>query len=448
MKQNVAIIGAGITGLTIGYYLKKNNIPFKIFEKSPQVGGVIQSIEKEGFLYEKGPNSGVLSNLELLQLFDELTERNLSVEIGNAAAKKRLIWKNNQWHALPSGLLSAIKTPLFSFSDKIKVLKEPFTKKGNNPNENLTEMVKRRLGNSFLDYAIDPFISGIYAGNTNELIPRFALPKLYQLEQDYGSFIKGAIKKAKEPKTTDEKRLTKDIFSFKSGLSSLPKILAEIIGNENLILSCGDLKIEQKEAEYTIQNETFTNVISSIHADSLPKIFSFVQPEEWKNIQNTKYAKIVSVAIGFKNWSGINLDAFGGLIPTKEHKNILGVLFMSTIFKNRAPQNGALLNVFIGGTQHPELTELSIPDLKKIIAKDVTEMLQMPQFEPDLFELTYYKKAIAQYDIKSEQRLKDIAKIEAKYPGILLAGSIRDGVGIADRVKQASTIAHQIISKK
>ncbi len=447
MKQNVAIIGAGITGLTIAYYLKKNNIPFKIFEKSPQVGGVIQSIEKDGFLYEKGPNSGVLSNLELLHLIDELSDQNLSIEIGNAFAKKRLIWKNNQWHALPSGIISAIKTPLFSFSDKLKVLREAFVKKGNNPNENLAEMVKRRLGKSFLDYAVDPFVSGIYAGNAHELIPRFALPKLYRLEQDYGSFIKGAFKKAKEPKTADEKRLTKDIFSFKKGLSSLPKTLKSIIGKENIILSCGALNVQQNEKQYCIQDEIFTNVISTIHADNLPDIFPFIEKKEWQNITNTKYAKVVGAAIGFKNWKGIHLDAFGGLIPTKEHKNILGILFMSSIFKNRAPQNGALLNIFVGGTQHEQLAELSSKKLKKIIAKDVTEMLQIPDFKPDLFELTYYQKAIAQYDIKSEQRLIDINKIETNYPGITLAGSIRDGVGIADRIKQASSIVHDIISK-
>ncbi len=444
MSKNVAIIGAGITGLTMGFYLKKAGIPFTIFEKSNRVGGVIQTKQTAGFTYETGPNSGVLSNVEVLHLLDNLQET-VKLEIGNESAKKRLIWKGNKWHALPSGLLSAVNTPLFTFSDKLRVLGEPFRKKGTNPNENLAEMVKRRLGNSFLDYAIDPFISGIYAGDPEYLIPRFALPKLYQLEQDYGSFIKGAIKKAKLPKTPDEKRVTKAIFSFEGGLQSLTDVLYKIIGKEAVKCNQQDIKVTLTDNGYQIDKQHFTNVISTVNAHYIPNLFPFLQTQETTAINQLKYAKVIEAGIGFKQWNGMNINAFGGLVPMKEKRDILGVLFMSSIFQNRAPKDGALLTVFIGGTRREELTKLPENQLKEILSKELSQMLQIKDFNPDLFELNYYDKAIAQYGLDSEARLQAIENIEKKHLGLTLAGSIRDGVGIADRIKQATQIVQHII---
>ena len=192
-KPYVVIIGAGLTGLTMGFYLKKAGINVLIIDKSAKTGGVIQTIREKGFVYETGPNTGVVSNPEIAELFEDLAER-CELEVADPSAKRRLIWKNSQWNALPSGLWSAITTPRFTLGDKFRILGEPFRAKGTNPDEKLSDLVKRRLGKSFLDYAIDPFISGIYAGNPNELVPRYALPKLWKLEQEYGSFIGGSIK--------------------------------------------------------------------------------------------------------------------------------------------------------------------------------------------------------------------------------------------------------------
>ncbi|NLK81936.1 MAG: protoporphyrinogen oxidase [Bacteroidales bacterium] len=161
----VAILGAGLSGLSIGYFLNKKGISADIFEKGSRIGGVIQSNKEAGFLYEHGPNTGVLSNTIIEQLFADISEH-CTIEVANEAAKKRLILKNGKWHALPSGLFSGIGTPLFTTMDKFRILGEPFRKAGTNPDESLRAFVERRLGKSFHDYAVAPFINGIYAGNT------------------------------------------------------------------------------------------------------------------------------------------------------------------------------------------------------------------------------------------------------------------------------------------
>jgi oxygen-dependent protoporphyrinogen oxidase len=446
MDKKVSIIGGGITGLTIAFYLKKAGIPFHIFEKEKRIGGVIKTQEKDGFLFEKGPNSGVLSNIEVIFLIEDLNLEN-KLEIADATAKKRLIWKKEKWHALPAGILSAVNTPLFTLQDKFRVLGEPFRKKGNKPDETLAEMVKRRLGKSFLDYAIDPFISGIYAGNPNYLVPKYALPKLYNLEQEYGSFIKGAIAKKKLPKTDDDKKVTKEIFSFKGGLETLVKTLEQRIGQENISLNSSNLAISKKGNNYLINNREFTDVISTVNAQNLSKIFSFISPEEISAIGNLQYANVIELNIGFNKWQGMDIQAFGGLVPMKEKKNILGALFMSSTFSERAPKGGALFTLFAGGTQRTDIPKKNDDEIKKIVAEDFQTMMGLNKFTPDLFELTRYPIAIAQYGKDSKNRLENISQIEQKHRGIHLAGSIRDGVGLADRVKQATELAKKIIEE-
>ncbi len=443
MKKNIAIIGSGITGLTIAYYLKKAGIGFRIFEKSNHIGGVINTVSENGFLFETGPNSGTLSNTQTVRLFEELSDK-FELELANNSAKKRLILKNNKWYALPSGLFSAVTTPLFSFKDKLRILGEPFRKPGNNPLETVSELVVRRLGKSFLDYAIDPFISGIYAGNPDYLVTKYALPKLYNLEQQYGSFIKGAIKKAKEPKTDIEKKVTKDIFSAKGGLIQIVNAIIKKIGTENIELN-KSIGITKNDNFYLIDGQEYSSVVSTVNASELPDLLTFADKNVLQDIVNTKYAKVTEITIGFKKWNGIKLDAFGGLIPSKEKKNILGLLFMSTLFKDRAPEGGALFTTFTGGTKKENLAELSEAELKEFLEPELKELLGLSEFKPDLFRAFKHKKAIAQYGADSEKRLAAIKKIERENKDLFLAGSIRDGVGLADRIKQATDIAEQII---
>ena len=129
MKTDVVIIGAGLTGLTTAFYLRKRGIRVLLLEKNDRAGGVIQTIKEDGFIYETGPNTGVVGNPEVAELFEDLSS-SCKLIIANPEAKRRLIWKNNAWQALPSGLLSAIQTPLFTLKDKLRILGEPFRKAG------------------------------------------------------------------------------------------------------------------------------------------------------------------------------------------------------------------------------------------------------------------------------------------------------------------------------
>lgn len=448
MKE-VVILGAGITGLSTGLHLKKRGIDFCILDQAERTGGVISTVTENGYTYEQGPNSGIIGNVEVLRLFNDLKGL-CELEEASAHNKKRYVLKNGRWKALPGGLISGIGTPLFSWKDKFRVLGEPFRKRGRNPHETLAEFVKRRLGRSILDYAVDPFIIGVYAGDPNRLVPKYALPKLYNLEQNYGSFIKGTIKKAKEKKTDEEKKVTRGVFSVKGGFSNLISALEQKIGTENILLGVSDISVQAVKkhfiVSYTDKNGARVEVesmkvISTIGAYNLDKVFPFIGREEMKKISALHYAKVVEVAIGFNEWKGIKLDAFGGLIPFRENRDILGVLFMSTLFENKAPAGGALLSIFMGGVRRPEIFDFSDEQIKGILQKEICDLMQVKEFNPDLLKIIRHTWAIPQYEADSGIRFDTVTEIEKQYPGLIIGGNLRNGIGMADRIQQAKMLA-------
>lgn len=452
LEKEIVIIGAGLTGLTLAFYLKKQGKNVLVVEKAAKPGGVIQTRSEDGFVFETGPNTGVVGNPEVAELFEDL-DGLCTFEAADPSAKRRLIWKNGKWHALPSGFFSAVFTPLFTLKDKFRVLGEPFRKKGTNPDENLADMVKRRLGKSFLNYAIDPFISGIYAGDPKYLIPKYALPKLYALEQDYGSFIKGSMKKAKEKKNNPRlQKATKEVFSAKGGLHRIIAALTEKIGGENILLNAKNTLVKPETVGFIVQVEingapvqiNAKKVVSTAGGNELMNLLPFLTDEEKAPFEQLKYASVVQAIVGYKKWKGISLRAFGGLVPTVENKNILGALFTSSFFAKRAPKNGALISVFMGGTKRPDIYEMSDEDIEDVLAKDINEMLGLPVFKPDLLNIYRYKYAIPQYGLSSAERFKTISEIQLKYPGLILAGNIRNGIGMADRIKQARDLAEEL----
>jgi oxygen-dependent protoporphyrinogen oxidase len=516
-KVDVVVIGAGLTGLTAAFYLVKAGLSVAVIEKAERIGGVIRTIHKDGFTIEAGPNTGVFSSPELVRLFDDLGDR-CSPEFANSKGKQRWIWKGGRWHPLPSGLRSAITTPLFSWRDKFRILAEPFRKRGTDPYETVAQLVRRRMGKSYLDYAVDPFISGIYAGDPGRLVTQFALPKLYRLEQEYGSFIRGAAKKRKEPKDELTKRATREVFSVKGGLQELIEVIGEAVGKENIRLGAGGLKVSRADETYIAtfsqngktESVEADRVISATGGHALQEIFGSREDGEEKpgtdgngglkagsqdaksqvadkqHTDNTKpwdqvtgsslsgspisggretgskasgllgsgdlepfeqlqYARVTEVVAAYKNWQGIPLTAFGGLIPSKEQRDALGILFTSSIFEGRAPEGGAILSVFMGGMRHPEIFDMSDVDIKALALKEIEETLQTGGAVPDHLEIFRYRYAIPQYEKSTEERLAAVRSIEERYPGLLLAGNIRDGIGMADRVKQGYAVAEQVI---
>jgi oxygen-dependent protoporphyrinogen oxidase len=451
IQTDIAIIGAGLTGLTAAFYLRKQGKNVRLIEKNNWIGGQIRTFEADGFVFESGPNTGAISNPEVAELFTALSSA-CELEIADENAEKRLIWKGDRFWKLPDGLIGGITTPLFTFPDKLRILGEPFRKKGDNPDETVGELATRRLGKSFMDYAVTPFVSGVYAGDPMTLVTRYALPKLYRLEQNYGSFIKGSIARMKEPKTERDRLATKKVFSVKGGLSRLTQALADAIGKENIDLSARSVTIQPKEDQWEITYTTpqdqvvlqASKVITTVPAHALSGLLPFVEKEEIHKIDHLRYAPMIEAAVGIKDTGGIHYKAFGGLVPLKEEKEVLGILFPSACFSGRAPENGALFTFFIGGIKSTHLTQLPDRELEALIIRAFHDMLKFPaQIEPDLIRIFRHTQAIPQYEQSSGERFETIDRLQKRYPGLILAGNIRNGIGMADRILQATAMTRE-----
>lgn len=449
MKQQheIVVIGAGLTGLSTAFHLHRQGRDVVILEKADRVGGQIHTYHENGFTFESGPNTGVVSFPEVAELF-QMLEGSCQLEIARESSKRRLIWKGDRFHELPSSPVSAITTPLFRLSDKFRILGEPWRKKGTDPDEPVGALAARRLGKSFYEYAVDPFISGVYAGDPMKLTTRYALPKLYNLEANYGSFIRGAIAKAKEPKTDRDRLATKKVFSAVGGLQRLVEALSKDL---RIITSANNLKVMptadgQWSCTYNGTEEIVSRkVVTTVGAYALPALLPFIPEAQMQKMSNLFYAPIIQVILGVKNARGLDFPAFGGLVPSKEQKRVLGILFPSSCFEQRCPDGGALYSYFIGGGRHTDYLQKSDDEIREITLEAFHSMLKYPaDMQPDLLRIFRHEHAIPQYWSDSGERFATIEALQQQYPGLILAGNMRDGIGMGNRIHQGATIASSI----
>lgn len=454
MEKDVIIVGAGLTGLSAGVELTKRGLSVAILEKRDRVGGQIESYRENDFLFESGPNTGSGASQEVMDLYKTLSDR-CEIEFASKESESRWIWKGGRFHPLPHGLVSGITTPLFTFADKLRILGEPFRARGSDPDETIAAMTTRRLGQSFLDYAVDPFLSGIYAGDPHTLITRYALPKLYNLEQHYGSFIGGSIKKAREAKGPSHTEAKKGVFSTKGGMENLPKAMATFIGKENILLSVGDITVQpDRDTGYWrtkgVQNGEWLEIrskhlITTVGAYLLPDLLPFIAAPEMERITNLRYAPVVQVAVGVKERGPLQFRAFGGLISSREQEDFLGMLFPSSCFSGRSPEEGMLFSFFMGGIKKEALTQLSDREIEEKTVQSFHRLLKFPQEkEPDMIRIFRHKYAIPQYELSSGDRFETIAKLENTYKGLHIAGNLRDGIGMVHRIIQGTHLGKKI----
>lgn len=453
LQVDAVIIGAGITGLVTAYQLLEKGKKVVLLEKNHRTGGQLRTILKNGFTLEAGPNTGVLNNVETAQLFEQLQPQ-IHTETARKEANIRLVWKGKRFHPLPNGPWSGLTTPLFSFGDKLGLCLEPWRQKGKNPMESVGALARRRLGISFFQYAVDPFVSGIYAGDPDRLITRFALPKLYNLEQNYGSFIRGAIQLRKKQKTEEEKKVTKEVFSVPGGFEQLAQVLTQAVGMENIRLNVAQTTLSAS-SEFHRWKTVINNgeeeirsrfVITTVPAHTIPELLSFAKTNDVECISNMPYAPVVQIGVGIKGEAHRIPTAFGGLIPSCEQKNVLGILFPSRFFNQRAPKNAATLSFFLGGIQHPDIIHWDDNRICETVQKALTGLLGFPdKYTPDTVCIFRHKHAIPQYEADSGTRLSAIKRLQNQHPGLILAGGIRDGIGLSDRIKQGFKIAEGIV---
>jgi oxygen-dependent protoporphyrinogen oxidase len=450
---SVGIIGGGITGLTAAFYIKRSGLPVTLYENSGRVGGVIQSLRENGYLAEFGPNTILETSPKIAQLVSDagLHSRRLDPD---PKAEARYVVRYRRPIEMPGSALGFFTTKLFTLQAKLAVLREPFVPtRQDGPEESVAEFVLRRLGREFLDHAIDALVAGVYAGDPYKLSVPQAFPKLAQLEARYGSLIKGQIFGARERKKRGE--VAKDRapkFSFDEGLQVLPETLREQLGNA-VRLNTTVVGLAQTAAGWALRvlvagQEERVEHTAVVYAGTAYKLAEIGLKTEsrlnFSSFSEIRYPPVASVVLGFRREDVQHpCQGFGMLIPKVEGFKILGTIFSSSLFPNRAPTRHLTLTSYVGGERYPDLASLPPEKLVALTCEDLRVLLGV-NGRPTFQHTVFYPKAIPQYNLGYGRYRDTMTEIEAKAPGLFLAGHYRDGVSLSDSIVSGCNVADRV----
>ena len=452
--KTVVIIGAGISGLCVAYWLKKQGVDVMVLEKEAEVGGTMKTIRHNGWLIETGPNSALETTPLFQQLFDDLgiTEKRI---YANKNASKRYIVNGGELHPLPMNPGAFLRSRLWSWPGKLRLLKEPFIGRAAT-DESVADFVARRLGREFLDYAINPFVAGVYAGDPSQLSVRVAFPKLYALEEKYGGLIKGSIFGRKERKQRAEKaNVQAQLLSFIEGMQTLPNALRAELGDsiklncpvENIIpVRAGRYPIYTVYAQdgKPITSEAAVVVLTS-PAHTTASIIRPIDPEMARTLESIYYPPVVVVFMGFRlEQVKQPLDGFGYLVPEMEKRKILGTIWSSALFPHRTPEGAVALTTFVGGARQPELADENDDQISKLVLHELQTLMRI-EGQPIHRRIIRWPKAIPQYTLGYENVLKAIDRFEQDFRGTFICSNFRDGIAVGDCVMNAEKIAKRVI---
>ena len=349
--------------------------------------------------------------------------------------------------ASPAGFLT---TKLFTLGAKLAVLREPFiSPRRDGVEESIGQFVVRRFNQEFLDHAIDALVAGIYAGDPHQLSLPHAFPKLKALEDKYGSMIKGQILGARDRKKSGE--VAKDRapkFSFDEGLQVLPDTLAAALGVA-LKFNAPVTRLTQTTTGWRVatpEGETeFGAVIYCGTAYRLAELPVAAQKiPSLAPLAEISYPPVASVVLGFRREDVAHAcQGFGMLIPRIEGFKILGTIFSSALFPNRAPTGHLTLTSYLGGARYPDLAQLPPESLVETTLADLRVLLGV-HGKPVFTQTAVYPRAIPQYNVgygKYRQLLNDL---EAAASGLFFAGHYRDGVSLGDSIVSGVNIAGRV----
>lgn len=457
MKRHVdaVIVGAGISGLTVAYFLRRAGLGVFVLDPGDLPGGTMRTVTEGGWMVETGPNSA----LETTPLFAEMFE-GLGIAgerlYADASSDRRYILRNSVLHPLPMSPGAFLRSSLWSTRGKLRLLKEPFVGRASRE-ETIAGFVRRRLGDEFLDYAINPFVAGVYAGDPEALSVRAAFPKLYALEERYGGLVRGMVLGARERKKRAEKAKDRArMFSFRDGMQTFPLALGRFLG-EDIHLKSPVTSVERESAgggvpgfavayrdgceSRRVAAPRVVLAVPAYVAENFLRPFSAPLAGAFARVY---YPPVAEVFLGYPaSAMGRPLDGFGFLIPEKEHRRILGTIWSSALFPGRAPQGHVALTTFVGGSRQPLLAGLDDGALTDLVGGELRSLMGI-RGDPSYVKIMRWEKAIPQYAPGHLGFVEEISALEKNVPGLYLCGNYRGGISVGDCLMSGEKLARRI----
>jgi oxygen-dependent protoporphyrinogen oxidase len=424
----VAIVGAGLAGLTAAYRLKRQGVRVVVYEASDRPGGVIMTERRDGYLAELGPNSLTSGGAALSEVLSQLGLDTSRVD-ARREARKRYIVRKARLVALPTSPSQMLTTRLLSNGAKLAIFGEPLVEPGDSPmEESVATFVRRRFNQEVLDYIANPFVGGIFAGDPEQLSARHALPRLHQLEHTHGSVVKALGLMMKTERGGPDSAPPPGPISFASGLQEIPEAFGRELRSE-IRLKAPVTRIRRGPRGWAVDaayqaSELFDGVIYAAPAHCAGDVeLAFEGGDRLKTLTSITHPPVAVLALGFRAEDVAHrLDGFGFLVPDVERRNVLGVLFSSAVFPDRAPEGHVLLTSFVGGVRHPDLANADLSTLTARVLDDLRLLLGV-RGEPTFRAFHLWPKAIPQYTL-GYGRFKEIMDdAERRNTALGLAGS-------------------------
>ncbi len=452
--MKIVIVGGGISGLSLAYFLlrKEPNLDIEVLESGSRPGGKVWTDKAEGFLCEWGVN-GFLDNkprtLELASMLDLTPLRS------NDNARKRFIYSDDVLHQIPESPPAFLKSNLLSVWGRLRIAYEMFAPKGSAEDETLAEFATRRLGKEAYEKMIDPMASGIYAGDSSKLSLKSCFPRINELEQNYGSLIRAMIKLQREAKKTGKKVGAGPggtLTTFNGGMQVMIDALRNALG-ERLKLDTSVSSIDRKDESYTVFTEKGSEIDADILVLATPAhttagIVSNMNRQLQEILKKIPYPAVSVACLGFERKKiEHSLDGFGFLIPNREGRKILGTLWDSSIFPDRAPEGSVLLRTMVGGAR---ASEIALQEDEKILSNVMGELQAIMGIsaEPDFVRIYKHEKAIPQYNVGHQRILEELYSIVSQCRGLYLTGNAYRGISLNDCIENSYKWSEKILGLK
>jgi oxygen-dependent protoporphyrinogen oxidase len=446
-SKRIAIIGGGITGLTAAWRLHTRGHRVRLFETSDRFGGAVRSERFNDWLVEAGPNSLHVNSSDVDAVLDELGLKPKTLS-ANPAAKNRYIVRRGRLCPVPVSSPSLLTSRLFSIPAKLRILAELLARPRRRTDDlSLAAFVREHFGQEFVDYLLDPFISGIYAGDPEKLSACHAFPQLGALEHTYGSLLRGYVTLARERRARGEP--PQQLISFAEGLQTLTDALALALPSHTVERRVTiDPLLPGPPWEITwhrdggAQTEEFDAIILALPAGALAAL-RVANQQPLAALAEIEHPPVASLFLGFRREDVTHpLDGFGLLAPACERRVLLGAIFSSSLFPERAPAGHVAITVLAGGTRQPELARLAPDALLSTVMPDLCELLGV-RGKPVFTHHTFWPRAIPQYNLGYGRFLAAMTAAEKSCPGLFIGGHVRDGVALGSCITAGLRLAER-----
>ena len=428
------VVGAGAAGLGAAHALAARGVETLVLEAGPQPGGVIQSGRAGGYLFERGPNTMTVK-APVLELV-----RRLGLEArlvpADPTAGLRFLFHGGRLEPLPGGPWAALRTPLLSARGKLRVLAEPFARRGDATGESVAEFAGRRLGGEAAERLVGAFLTGVYAGDERQLGAEAVFPSLVAMEREHGSLARGALASLGRGRRA---RGLRGIHSTAEGLGGLAGGLARALG-EGLALGSEVVFLAPDAQGWRVgvagpggERELRARaVVLAVPAPAAAALLEAIDAPAARLLRGIAYAPVASVSLGVAPDDVDTLiEGFGFLVPRGADLRLLGCLFMSRLFPGRAPPGRELLTCLVGGTRHPAALDAPDDALLEGLRRDLERTLGL-RGEPATVAVSRWPRAVPQPGRDHPRRVAALRARAAALPTLALAGAHLDGVAVAD----------------